>query len=83
MRGANAAVVGVLLAALYNPVWLQGVHNARDVAAAFAALALLESWRAPPWLVVRSPPPRVNGCSEARRAPLTNDDCHARSGYLT
>ncbi|ACB75455.1 chromate efflux transporter [Opitutus terrae] len=52
LRGANAAVVGVLLAALYNPVWLQGVHHARDVAAAFAAFALLEIWRAPPWLVV-------------------------------
>jgi chromate transporter len=52
LRGANAAVVGVLLAALYNPVWLQGVHNTRDVAAALIAFALLEIWRAPPWLVV-------------------------------
>lgn len=52
LRGANAAVVGVLLAALYNPVWLQGVHNARDVAAAFVGFGLLEIWRLPPWLVV-------------------------------
>lgn len=52
LRGANAAVVGVLLAALYQPVWLQGVNAPRDVAAAFIAFALVEFWRAPPWLVV-------------------------------
>lgn len=52
LRGANAAVVGVLLAALYNPVWLTGVNNARDVAAAVAAFGLLQWWKIPPWLVV-------------------------------
>jgi chromate transporter len=52
LRGANAAVVGVLLAALYNPVWREGVTNARDVAAALAAFALLQVWRTPAWLVV-------------------------------
>jgi chromate transporter len=52
LRGANAAVVGVLLAALYDPVWREGVTNVRDVAAALAAFALLEIWRTPPWLVV-------------------------------
>lgn len=52
LRGANAAVVGVLLAALYNPVWTQGVRTVQDVAAAFVAFALLEIWRAPPWVVV-------------------------------
>lgn len=52
LRGANAAVVGVLLAALYNPVWLQGVTNARDVAVAFGLFALLEIWRVPPWSAV-------------------------------
>lgn len=52
LRGANAAVVGVLLAALYNPVWKEGVTGARDVAMVFAAFALLEIWRLPPWLVV-------------------------------
>ena len=52
LRGANAAVVGVLLAALYNPVWTQGVTGARDVAAVLAAFALLQIWRVPPWLVV-------------------------------
>ncbi|MBI4622979.1 MAG: chromate efflux transporter [Verrucomicrobia bacterium] len=52
LRGANAAVVGVLLAALYDPVWREGVTSARDVAAVFAAFACLEIWRGPPWLVV-------------------------------
>lgn len=52
MLGANAAVVGVLLAALYNPVWREGVTNVRDAAAAIVAFALLEHWRTPPWLVV-------------------------------
>ena len=52
LNGANAAVVGVLLASLYNPVWTQGVRGARDAAAAFIAFTLLELWKAPPWLVV-------------------------------
>jgi chromate transporter len=52
LRGANAAVVGVLLAALYNPVWLTGVTDSRDVAAALIAFGLLQWWKAPPWLVV-------------------------------
>lgn len=52
LRGANAAVVGILLAALYNPVWLTGVGNIRDVAAAVLAFALLQWWKLPPWLVV-------------------------------
>jgi chromate transporter len=52
LRGANAAVVGVLLAALYTPVMAQGVTNARDAALALAAFALLEIWKAPAWLVV-------------------------------
>jgi len=52
LRGANAAVVGVLLAALYNPVWIEGVKSAHDAATAVAAFALLQWWKAPPWLVV-------------------------------
>jgi chromate transporter len=44
--------VGVLLAALYNPVWIQGVKDARDAAAAVIAFGLLQWWKAPPWLVV-------------------------------
>jgi chromate transporter len=52
LRGANAAVVGVLLAALYNPVWIEGVRNAHDMATAVVAFGLLQWWKVPPWLVV-------------------------------
>lgn len=52
LSGANAAVVGVLLAALYNPVWKQGVTNANDVAVVLVLFTLLAVWKIPPWLVV-------------------------------
>ena len=52
LRGANAAVVGVLLAALYHPVWTEGVQNSRDAATAVLAFGLLHWWKVPPWLVV-------------------------------
>ncbi len=52
LRGANAAVVGVLLAALYNPVWKEGIAGWPDMVAAVVALILLERRLAPPWLVV-------------------------------
>jgi len=52
LRGVNAAVVGLLLAALYNPVWTSSVLSAEDFAIAVAALGLLALWKAPPWTVV-------------------------------
>jgi chromate transporter len=52
LRGVNAAVVGVLLAALYNPVWTAGIIGPYDFALAIAAFLLLYMWRTPPWLVV-------------------------------
>jgi chromate transporter len=52
LRGVNAAVVGLLAAALYDPVWRAGVRSAPEFALALAALALLALWRVPPWLVV-------------------------------
>jgi chromate transporter len=52
LRGVNAAVVGLLLAALYNPVWTAGITKAADFALAAVAFLLLFIWRAPPWLVV-------------------------------
>ena len=52
LRGVNAAVVGLLIAALYNPVWTAGIANAYDVALAAAAFLLLFMWQTPPWLVV-------------------------------
>lgn len=50
--GANAAVVGVLLAALYNPVWVEGVKTPTDAGAVMVAFGLLQWWRMPPWLGV-------------------------------
>jgi chromate transporter len=51
MAGINAAVVGLLAAALYNPAFVSAVSDARDFAVAAAAFALLVAWRAPPLLV--------------------------------
>ena len=52
MAGANAAVVGILGAALYAPVFVGSVGNMRDFALALICLVALLAWRAPPWLVV-------------------------------
>ena len=52
LKGVNAAVVGLLLAALYNPVWISAIHAPADFAIAAVALLLLVSWKVPPWLVV-------------------------------
>ena len=52
LRGVNAAVVGLLLAALYRPVWTSGITSAGDFALGCAAFVLLYMWKAPPWLVV-------------------------------
>jgi chromate transporter len=52
MLGINAAVVGLLLAAFYHPVWTTAIHNAADFCLAAAAFLLLVFWKWPPWLVV-------------------------------
>jgi chromate transporter len=52
LSGVNAAVVGLLLAALYRPVWTTGITDAADFALASAAFLLLFMWQTPPWLVV-------------------------------
>ena len=52
MRGTNAAVVGLLGAALYNPVWTSAVQSPADFAVAATGFVLLVAWRAPPLLVV-------------------------------
>jgi chromate transporter len=52
LAGANAAVVGVLLAALYTPVFTEAVRGPRDLLVALLAFALLTAWKAPPWGVV-------------------------------
>ena len=52
MRGVNAAVVGLLGAALYNPVWTSSVGTPGDFGLALVGFVLLTVWRAPPLLVV-------------------------------
>ncbi len=52
MRGANAAVVGVLGAALYDPVWTSAILSPHDFGLALVGFVLLTVWAAPPWLVV-------------------------------
>jgi len=58
MRGVNAAVVGLLGAALYNPVWTSSVQTSGDFAVALVGFVLLAAWRAPPLVVVL-----VSGCA--------------------
>jgi chromate transporter len=52
MRGVNAAVVGLLGAALYSLLWVNSVGSPRDFALALAGFVLLTAWRAPPLFVV-------------------------------
>jgi chromate transporter len=52
MRGTNAAVVGILGAALYSPVWTNAVLTPRDFAVALTGFLLLTVWKLAPWIVV-------------------------------
>ena len=52
MLGINAAVVGLLLSAFYNPVWTSAIRNTADFSLAAIAFLLLAFWKCPPWLVV-------------------------------
>jgi chromate transporter len=52
LGGINAAVVGILLAALYTPVWTSAIGSATDFSLGLAAFGLLAVWRLPPWMVV-------------------------------
>jgi chromate transporter len=52
LRGINAAVVGLLLAALYHPVWTSAIKAPTDLALALVTFALLGLWNVPAWLVV-------------------------------
>ncbi|PWB60002.1 MAG: chromate transporter [Bradyrhizobiaceae bacterium] len=52
LRGVNAAVVGLLIAALYDPVWTAGILTPGDFALGITAFLLLFMWQTPPWLVV-------------------------------
>jgi chromate transporter len=52
LKGVNAAVVGLLLAALYSPVWTSAILGPADLAIGLAAFLLLAVWKLPPWLIV-------------------------------
>jgi chromate transporter len=52
LKGVNAAVVGLLLAALYTPVWTSAILGPADFGLGLAAFLLLVFWRVPPWIVV-------------------------------
>ena len=52
MRGANAAVVGILGAALYDPVWTRAILTPHDFALGLTGFILLTVWKAPPWSIV-------------------------------
>ncbi len=52
LLGINAVVVGLLLAAFYNPVWVSGITNAKDFAWALLAFVLLTFLKLPSWVVV-------------------------------
>jgi chromate transporter len=52
LRGVNAAVIGLLLAALYRPVWTSAIFAPQDFAIGVVAFLLLAFWAVPPWIVV-------------------------------
>ncbi|MBM7567231.1 chromate efflux transporter [Paenibacillus sacheonensis] len=52
LSGINAGVVGILTAALYDPVWTSAIHTGSDFALALIAFGLLVAWKLPPWVVV-------------------------------
>ncbi|CAM2877955.1 chromate transporter [Paenibacillus sediminis] len=50
--GVNAAVVGILMAALYDPLWISSIVQPVDFALAVVLFLLLQFWKMPPWFVV-------------------------------
>ena len=50
--GVNASVVGLLLAAFYQPVWTSAIFSLNDYLLAMSAFLLLQFWRVPAWIVV-------------------------------
>lgn len=52
MTGINAAVVGILLAALYDPLWTSAIAGPADFALASILFLMLTLWKLPPWIVV-------------------------------
>jgi chromate transporter len=54
LNGVNASVVGILFAALYNPVWTSTVNDKLDLIFVGIGFLLIVIWRCPPWLLVLS-----------------------------
>ncbi len=52
LRGINASVVGILIAALFQPIWTSTIHTSGDFWIALSAFALLTLWKVQPWIVV-------------------------------
>lgn len=52
LLGINAAVVGILLSAFYNPIWTSSVMSTIDFVIASLLFCLLAFWKAPPWIIV-------------------------------
>ena len=52
LKGVNATVVGILIGALYTPVWTSAIFTPADFGIGVLAFLLLVFWQTPPWLVV-------------------------------
>lgn len=52
--GVNASVVGILISALYNPIWTSSIHTPIDFALAAILFSMLVYWKLPPWVIVLS-----------------------------
>ncbi|MCQ3803799.1 MAG: chromate efflux transporter [bacterium] len=52
LRGVNAAVIGILVVALYDPLWTNAIREPPDLGLALVAFGLLAFWKIPPWIVV-------------------------------
>ena len=52
IMGVNAAVIGILIAALYSPIWTSSILEAKDFAIAVILVSMLAYWKLPPWIVV-------------------------------
>ncbi|WP_339290720.1 chromate transporter [Paenibacillus sp. FSL W8-0187] len=52
LTGMNAAVVGILLAALYHPIWTSSIHSPLEFVIGAGLFGMLMFWKSPPWLVV-------------------------------
>ena len=54
IMGVNAAVVGILISALYNPIWTSSILAPTDFALAAILFSMLVYWKLPPWIIVVS-----------------------------